>query len=116
MRSKPVSVGDGFVQDVLPLVKDGFVILRTILDALIERIEEAEKSREIDVRKDIYSSIIDALEAEVESIEKNEPGTAAARAKIEVLEAVISALLKESEELDAKARKKSKRPQKVKID
>ncbi len=116
MRSKPASVGDGFVQDVLPLVKDGFVILRSILDALIERIEEAEKCRDIDVRKDIYSSIIDALEAEVESIEKDESDTASSRAKIEVLEAVISALLKESEELDAKARKKGKRPKKVKID
>jgi malate synthase len=110
------SVGDGFIQDVLPLIKNGFVILRSILDILIDRIEEAEKDRDIDVRKDIYASIIDALEAEVESIHKDEADAASAAAKIEVLEAVISVLITETEELDAKARKKGKRPKKVKID
>jgi hypothetical protein len=116
MPQKPKSAGDGFVHDLLPLVKDGFVILRSILDVMIERIEEAEMSREIDIRQDIYSSIIEALETEVENIEAGEAETEAARAKLEVLEAVISALMKEAEELETKSRKKSKRPHKVKID
>ena len=116
MSQKPKSVGDGFVHDLLPLVKDGFVILRSILDVMIERIEEAEMSKEIDIRQDIYSSIIEALEAEVENIEMGESETEASHAKLEVLEAVISALMKEAEELEARSRKKSKRPQKVKID
>ena len=116
MPQKQKSVGDGFVHDLLPLVKDGFVILRSILDVMIERIEEAEMNKEIDVRKDIYSSIIDALEAEVENIEAGESETETSHAKLEVLEAVISALTKETEELEAKSRKKSKRPHKVKID
>jgi len=116
MPQKPKPTGDGFVRDLLPLVKDGFVILRSILDVIIERIEEAELSREIDIRQDIYSSIIDALEAEVENIEAGESETEAAHAKLEVLEAVISALMKEAEELETKSRKKSKRPHKVKID
>jgi hypothetical protein len=116
MPQKKKSPGDGFVNDVLPLVKDGFVILRSILDVMIERIEEAELSREIDVRTEIYSSIIDALEAEVENIEAGESETETSRAKLEVLEAVISALTKETEELETKSRRKSKRPHKVKID
>ena len=116
MPSKSTSVGDGFTREVLPLVKDGFVILRSILDVMIDRIEEAEKGREDGIRQDIYSSIIDALEAEVENIEKD--GDGASRSKIEALETVISVLMKESEEMDAAARKKdkqSRRPRKVNI-
>jgi len=116
MRSKTTAIGDGFIHELLPLAKNGFVILRSILDILIDRIEEAEMSREIDVRKDIYASIIDALEAEIENIQKDESETPTAAAKVEVLEAVVSVLLKESEELKAKTKKKSKRPKKVKID
>ena len=116
MRSKDAAAGDGFVEDLLPLLRSGFEILRSILDVLIERIEEAEHSRDLDVRKDIYSSIIDALEAEIENIQKKGAETPAARAKTEVLEAVISALMKETEELDAQKAKKGRRPQKVKID
>lgn len=116
MRSKSTPLGDGFVQDLLPLVKDGFVILRSILDAMIERIEEAEKTRDIDVRMDIYSSITEVLEAEIENVEKEDPDAPTSRAKIEVLEAVISTLAKESKELESKKRKKTKRPKKVTID
>ena len=115
MRSKSTATGDGFVQDILPLVRGGFVVLRSILDILIDRIEEMEASRDIDVRRDIYASIIEALEAEIENTEKDEADTAAAM-KIEALEAVISVLKKESDELKTKTRKKGKRPHKVKID
>ena len=115
MPPKSTSVGDGFAREVLPMVKDGFVILRSILDVMIDRIEEMEHGREADIRKDIYSSIIDALEAEVENTEKVDPDDAS-RARIEALEAVISVLMKESEEMDARAKKKSRRPKKVKID
>jgi hypothetical protein len=118
MSPKSTSVGDGFAREALPLVKDGFVILRSILDVMIDRIEEAERGREDNTRKEIYSSIIDALEAEVENIEKDGDDDIS-RSKIEALETVISVLMKESEELEAAARKKekrSKRPRKVKID
>ncbi len=116
MRPKGNITGDGFIQELIPLIKNGFVILRSILDILIERIEEAEESREVDVRKDIYGSIIDALETEIENVREKEAEIPTADAKIEVLEAVISVLLRELEDLDAQARKKSKRPQKVKIE
>ncbi len=115
MRSKSTTAGDGIVQDILPLVKNGFVVLRSVLDILIDRIEEMEANRDIDVRRDIYASIIDALEAEIENTQKDEADTAAAT-KIEALEAVISVLKKESDELKTKSRKKGKRPHKVKID
>ncbi len=114
MPPKSTSVGDGFTREVLPLVKDGFIIFRSILDVMIDRIEEVEHGREAGIRKDIYSSIIDALEAEVENLEND--GDEISRTKIEALEAVISVLMKESEELDAAARKKDRRPRKVKID
>ncbi len=117
MPSKPASVGDGLAREALPLIKDGFVILRSILDVMIDRIEEAEKGREADVRMDIYSSIIEALEAEVENLEKD--GDEASRSKVEALETVISVLMKESKELETTTRKKdrrSRRPQKVNID
>jgi len=109
-------IGDGFVQDLLPLVKNGFVIMRSILDILIERIEEAEKNKEADVRREIYSSIIEALETEIDNIQKQEGSTPMSEGKIEVIEAVISVLLKEVEALEKQQSKKSKRPQKVKID
>ncbi|UCD58069.1 MAG: hypothetical protein JSV16_02850 [Candidatus Hydrogenedentota bacterium] len=116
MRSKTPETGDGFVQELIPLIKNGFVILRSILDILIERIEEAEKSRQIDIRKDTYESIVEALEDEIETVRKKEAGTRVAEAKIEALEAVISVLLRKMEELDDKGRKKEKRPKKVKIE
>ena len=117
MRPKSPIIGDGFVQELLPLMKNGFVILRSILDVLIERIEEVEKSRDVDVRKEIYASIVDALNSEIENIEKNEGDTQTAKGKIEVLEAVIAVLLNEMDELEKTgAKKKTKRPQKVKID
>lgn len=116
MRPKSNITGDGFIQELIPLIKNGFVILRSILDVLIERIEEAEQSRDVDVRKDIYGSIIDALETEIENIREKETEISTADAKIEVLEAVISVLLRELEDLDTQSRKKSKRPQKVKIE
>ncbi len=116
MPSKSPGLSDGFIQDIIPLIKSGFVILRSILDVLIERIEEAEQSRDIDVRQDIYSSIIDALETEIENVTSEEGDTPAAKAKIEALEAVISVLMNEMDQLDAKKRKKKKRPQKIKIE
>ena len=118
MRPQNPGLSDGFIHELMPLIKSGFVILRSILDVLIERIEEAEQSRGIDVRSDIYSSIIDALETELENIEAEEEDTPAAKAKIEALEAVIAVLTSEIEQLDAKKKqkKKKKRPQKVKIE
>ena len=116
MRSHTSGLGDGFVHELVPLMKSGFVILRSILDVLIDRIEEAEQSRQADVRKDIYGSIIDALETEIENIQTEEGDTPTGRAKMEALEAIISVLLREMEEIDAKKRKKGKRPKKVKIE
>jgi hypothetical protein len=118
MPSKSPGLGDGFVHDLMPLIKSGFVILRSILDVLIDRIEEAEQTRDIDVRQDIYSSIVDALEDELENIQAEGEYTAAAKAKIEALEAVIAVLTNEMDQLDAKKKqkKKKKRPQKVKIE
>ncbi len=116
MTPKRPVAGDGFIQDLLPLVKNGFVILRSILDILIERIEEAEKERQVDIRKETYASIVDALEAEVENVRSKEADTPLGDTKIEVLEAVISVLLSEMEELEARGRKKGKRPHKVKIE
>ena len=115
MSPKSPAAGDGFVQDILPLVKNGFVILRSILDSLIERIEEAEENRQTDIRKDTYLSIVDALEAEIKSVRNEESDAPGAEAKIEVLEAIISVLLREMEELEGQGRKKPKTPRKVKI-
>ena len=53
MPPKSTSVGDGFAREVLPLVKDGFIIFRSILDVMIDRIEEMEHGREADIRIDI---------------------------------------------------------------
>lgn len=115
MSPKAPLTGDGFIQEFLPLVKNGFVILRSILDILIDRIEEAEQERRVDIRKETYESIVDALEAEVENVRNKEADTPMGDTKIEVLEAVISVLLNEMEELEARGRK-GKRPHKVKID
>ena len=78
--------------------------------------KEAEKNKEADVRREIYSSIIEALETEIVNIKTQEGGTPTAEGKIEVIEAVISVLLKEVEGLDKQQSKKIKHPRKVKID
>jgi hypothetical protein len=116
MHSKVPVVGDGFIQDVIPLIKNGFVILRSILDVLIEKIDEIEKDTRLDIRKDTYTSIIDVLEAELENA-LGEVETPIRNAKIEVLETIISVLLREMEELDKKQRKKRrhKRPHRIKV-
>ena len=44
MKQKSSFSSEGFAREVLPLIKDGLVVFRSILDTLIERIEEAEKS------------------------------------------------------------------------
>ncbi|RJP73537.1 MAG: hypothetical protein C4532_04295 [Candidatus Abyssobacteria bacterium SURF_17] len=116
MTAKRPAVGDGFIQELVPLIKNGFVILRSILDILIEKLEEAEKGRQVDIRKDTYASIVNALEAEVKNVRQKEAGTPIGETKIQVLEAVISVLLEQMEELETKTRKKGKRPQKVKIE
>jgi uncharacterized membrane protein YukC len=124
MRPETGPTGDGIVKEVLPLIKDGLVIFRSILDTMIDRIEEVEMGRDTDARGEIYSSIIDVIEAEIENIEKSGPETATSRAKIEALEAAIAALLDESDKMEAEAeekkkkgkRKKDRRPKKVKID
>ena len=126
MRPETGPTGDGIVQEVLPLIKDGLVIFRSILDTMIDRIEEVEMGRDTDARGETYSSIIDVIEAEIENIEKGGPETATSRAKIEALEAAIAALLDESEKMEAEAeakkkkkknkRKKDRRPRKVNID
>ena len=115
MRAHNPGLGDGFVYDMIPLIKNGFVILRSILYVLIDRIEEAEQNRNVDVRRNVYSSIIDALELEILDIEKEGEDTSNTKAKIEVLEAVISVLMREMEELDTNKKKRDKRPRKVKI-
>jgi len=116
MRPKGHIAGDGFIHDLMPLMKNGLVILRSILDILIERIEEAQEDREIDVRKDTYESIISALETEIENIRTHEGDTPSADGKIEIIEAVISVLSNEMEELEKHKPKKDKRPRKVTID
>jgi hypothetical protein len=115
MHPKTSAVSDGFVQEILPLVKNGFVILRSILDALIEKMEEAERNRQTDVRKEIYLTIIEALQAELEHMSKKEAATPVGAAKMEALQAVISVLEREMAEMGSKKQGKSKRPQKVKI-
>jgi hypothetical protein len=115
MAPKSPATGDGFVQEVLPLLKNGFIMLRSILDMLIERIEEAEEHRQVDIRKDTYLSIVDALEAEIENIRKEKSADPETGTRIEVLQAIISVLLREMEELDGQGRKKTKGPRKVKI-
>lgn len=115
MPPKSPATGDGFVQDILPLVKNGFVIIRSILDMLIERIEEAEENRQIDIRKETYLSIIDALEAEIENVRRKEAADPGVETRIEALEAIISVLVREMEEMDGHGRKKAKGPKKVKI-
>jgi len=115
MPPKGPAAGDGFVQELLPLVKNGFIILRSILDTLIERIEEAEENRHVDIKKDTYLSIVDALEAEIENVRKQEAASPEAGTKVEVLEAIVSVLLREMEELEGLGSKKSKGPKKVKI-
>ena len=116
MRSHAPGFGDGFIHELVPLMKNGCVILRSILDILIDRIEDAEQSRQTDVRKDIYASIIDALETEIENIQTEGADAPTAEAKVEALEAIISVLLREMEEIDVKRQKRGKRPKKVKID
>jgi len=115
MAPKSPATGDGFVQEVLPLLRNGFVLLRSILDMLIERIEEAEERRQVDIRKETYLSIVDALEAEIENVRKEELTDTKTDTRVEVLEAIISVLLREMEELDDQGRKKTKSPRKVKI-
>ncbi|GAB4348027.1 MAG: hypothetical protein Kow0099_30430 [Candidatus Abyssubacteria bacterium] len=101
MLSKAPGDGDGLVHELLPLLKNGFLILRSILDVLIDKFEEAEKSRQVDIRKATYESIVDALEAEMESLREKEPDTPLTQAKIEVMEAIISVLLREMEQLES---------------
>ncbi len=119
MRSKVPVAGDGFVQEILPLIKNGVLFLRSVLDILIERIEEAEKGKQVDVRKATYSSIIDVLEAEIKKI-RHEGGDPAIRnAKKEVLEAVIALLVHQMRTSDSKRRPsvkaKQQHPHRVKV-
>ena len=116
MRSHGSDLGDGFIHEVVPLIKNGFVILRSILDVLIDRIEEVEQSRQADVRKDTYASIIDVLETEIENLQTEELDALTAKAKMEALEAIVSVLIRELEKLEVQKRKRAKRPKKVKID
>lgn len=116
MRENNSTDGDGLLQDFIPLVKNGFIILRSILDVLIEKIEEAEHNHRTDIRKETYASIIDALEAEIETVREREEGTRAAKARISAIEAVISVLLREMDNLDAEERRRSKRAHRVKVE
>jgi hypothetical protein len=116
MRSQTNTGSDGFLQDLLPLMKNGLVIFRSILDILIDRIEEMEESKQINVRRDIYASIIDALQTEIQNVRQSEADAEAVKIRIEALDAIISVLLHELDELDKKSKKGGKRPKKVKID
>jgi hypothetical protein len=100
MLSKAPGDSDGFVHELLPLLKNGFMILRSILDVLIEKFEEAEKNRQVDIRRETYESIIDALESEVEGLRGKETDSLD-QAKVEVIEAIISVLLKEMEQFES---------------
>jgi hypothetical protein len=106
---------DGILPDFIPLIKGGFVIAQSILDVLLKKVEEAEKNHRSDVREETYNSIIDALEEEIDAI-KRKKKSAAGKAKIEALEAVISVLLREAGNLDEQKRNRSKRNRKVKVE
>ena len=119
MRSKVSVAGDGFIQELLPSLKNGVLFLRSVLDILIERIEEVEKGRQVDVREETYSSIRSALEAESKKVRTKEVDPAIRTAKIEVLETVIDILARQMETSDKKRRARPKarqrHPHKVRV-
>lgn len=106
---------DGLLHEFFPLLKNGFVILRSLLDILIEMMEETEAKREADIRRDIYESMIEELETEIETA-RNGDDDHTAETTVEALEQMVSVLLRRLEELDSVEEPRRRRPQKVNIE
>lgn len=119
MRSKISAAGDGFIQELLPSLKQGVLFLRSVLDVLIERIEDAEENRRRDIRKETYLSIRNALEAENTRVRKEEADPAIRDAKMEMLKTVTDVLARQMKAVDKKQRTRPKarrqHPRKVKV-
>ncbi len=74
----------GVLAEVIPLVHDGLVVLRTLLDVAIQRLEELEEGRVAHVRRETYETILTVLDAEIAGLEAGE-STEASEAQLEAL-------------------------------
>ncbi len=109
------STRDGILHEFIPLLKNGFIVLRSLLDILIEMMEQTEARREADIRRDIYESMIEELEAKIEAARNGDDGPVT-ETTVEALEQMVSALVRRLEELESDEEPRRRRPQKVKIE
>lgn len=74
----------GLLAEVVPLVHDGLVVMRTLLDVAIQRLEEIEEGRVVHVRRETFEAVLDVLDQEIAQLDDQE-ATAATTAQLDAL-------------------------------
>lgn len=81
----------GLLAELIPLLRDGLVILRTILDIAIDRLDQIEEGRTYHVRRETYETILTVIDQEIARLEAEEPSDAV-EAQLETLRALRNVL------------------------
>ena len=83
--------GGGVLAEIVPLLRDGLVVLRTLIDLGIDRLDEIEEGRVAHVRRETYETILGVLDDEIARLESEEDSESAA-AQVEVLRSLRNVL------------------------
>lgn len=81
----------GLIAEVIPLVRDGLVVLRTLLDLAIQRLDEIEEGRTAYTRRETYETILAVLDDEIERLHA-EPASEAVDAQLDALRSIRQVL------------------------
>lgn len=89
----------GFAAEIIPLLRDGLLVVRTLLDVAIQRLDQIEEGRVAHVRRETYETILDVLDEEIGRLEDEEPGEAvdAQLAALRSIRVVIERQLRRTE-------------------
>ena len=84
---RPDDAASGFIADVVPVMRDGLVVLRTLVDLAIQRLDEIEEGRTAHARRETYETILGVLDEEIERLAA-EPSSDAVDAQLDALRSI----------------------------
>lgn len=102
--------------DTLPIMKEGFVGVRSVVNTIIERIEERESGVEDLARRDTLESLGSFVDGEVDKVSRKARKTAADNAKLKAFETVASHIEKELDKIEEKEAARRRRAKRVEVE
>ena len=102
--------------DSLPIMKEGFIGVRSVVNTIIERIEEKERGAEDLARRDTLESLGSFVHDEIDKVARKARKTAADNAKVKAFETVRSHIEDELGKIEEKEAVRKRKAKKVEVE